>query len=503
MAHASPKMLLRINRVLAERLRLEVSSGRPAPRHSQTIALIPLSPSVPIVELGLRLTESMAAIGSLVHIDRARVERECPGAGAGKGIDRTQEAEVLAWLAEQEVRHQFVIYQGEFDRSAWTDLCIRQADRVVLVGLGADDPALTAVEARIDDLNRSARRELILLHAPGVDPRDTRLWLMPRSLAAHHHVARWNRAHLDRASRRLVGQAIGLVLSGGGARGYIHAGAWRAIEEAGVPIDVIGGTSVGAVMGCAMAAGRDARAVDELGVLFAKEGIIDLTLPLVSFFRSRQLSRLLRRMTSDARIEDLWTEFFCVSTSLTRAEPVVHRDGSVWRAVRASSAIPGLFAPMPTSDGDALVDGGIMNHVPIDVMRSICGAGPIIAINLSRPSEHHARYHFRAATSGWEVLRSRLNPFADRIEAPSIFTTLLSVTEAGSSYRLRASGMLEMADLLVQPPVERAGILNLKQGQQLAKKGYELTTSALDTWLRERPDVPRHQAASTGSFVTR
>jgi NTE family protein len=141
-----------------------------------------------------------------------------------------------------------------------------------------------------------------------------------------------------------VGQSVGLVLGGGGVRGYAHIGAWRAIQEAGIPIAGVGGTSVGAMMAAGMATGRDARAMEELGRVFAGAGISDLTLPMVSFFSSRSISSLLHEHSGGARIEDLWRSYFAVSTSLRRSEPVVHS----WAALESRSGQcgnPGLFRP--------------------------------------------------------------------------------------------------------------------------------------------------------------
>lgn len=158
-------------------------------------------------------------------------------------------------------------------------------------------------------------------------------------------------------------------------------------------------------------------------------------------------------------------------------------------AARASSAIPGLFSPVPTADGDLLVDGGVMNNVPVDIMRGLCERGPVIAINLSAKPEKSGRYEFGASISGWHVLASRLNPFVTTIQAPSIFTTLLRTTEAGSIHRTRTTAVLSMADLLVSPPVDQFRLLDFGSRNELIRLGYEWTSGALNEWLDNNPPI--------------
>jgi len=487
MAYQSPQMLLRINRILAQRLRVELTAKPRSQLLQLTIAVVALEPGASVRELTAAVVQSLERLGPVAHVTRDRAEREFTRVGAG--VDPAEDGEFLAWLSEQETKNHFVVFEADSAPGRWTDLCIRQADRIALVARAAADERPAAVEERINQLNPTARRELVLVHAAGSRPEGTRRWLDGRTLAAHHHVVVSDPTLTGRLARRLVGQSIGLVLGGGGVRGYAHIGAWRAIEEAGIPIDVVGGTSVGAMMAAGMATGRDAREMDELGRIFAGAGISDLTLPMVSFFSSRSVSSLLHEHSGGSRIEDLWRRYFAVSTSLRRSEPVVHTRGPLWKAARASAAIPGLFPPVATPDGDLLVDGGIMNNLPVDIMRSFCERGPVIAIDLSVQTERTEQYRFGPAVSGWRVLWSRMNPFVRNVEAPSIITTLLRTTEAGSVHRMRTGEVIRMADLVVHPPMEQVGLLDLRNFEALMQLGYESTVVALDRWLKENPEI--------------
>ena len=490
LTYQSPRMLLRINHILARRLRVELANTPRVPSPRMTISVVGILPETDIRELTLELVRELERLGPVTHISRERAEREFPRLDSrADPIDPSSDGEFLAWLSEQESRHYFVVYEATREPGQWTDLCIRQADRIALVAEATAAPTVTPTEQRITNLSPMARLELVLLHRSTTQrPQETARWLKLRNVAAHHNVVASERSHMARLARRLSGNAIGLVFGGGGARGYVHVGAWRALEEAGLPVDIIGGTSVGAIMASGVATDRTPDEMDRLGQLFAEARLKDLTLPLISFFRSREISRLLRRHTDNVRIEDLWRTFFCISTSLGRAEPVIHRSGPLWLAARASSAIPGLFSPVPTADGDVLVDGGVMNNVPVDVMRALCERGPVIAINLNARAEQADKYEFGTSVSGWQVLASRINPFVRTMQAPSIFSTLLRTTEAGSTHRMRTSGILNMADLLIAPPVDQFRLLDFGSQGELVRLGYEFTTAALKGWLEQNPD---------------
>ncbi|MEP7216083.1 MAG: patatin-like phospholipase family protein, partial [Anaerolineaceae bacterium] len=417
LTYQSPRMLLRINHILARRLRVELTNTPRVPSPRMTISVVNISPGTDIRELTHGLVRELERLGPVAHISRERAELEFPRLSSRSApIDPSSDSELLAWLSEQESRHYFVVYEAMSEPGQWTDLCIRQADRIALVADATASPSVTPTEQRIAELNATARLELLLLHRSNTQrPQETARWLKLRNVTAHHNVVASDGSHVARLARRLSGNAIGLVFGGGGARGYVHVGAWRAFEEAELPVDIIGGTSVGAIMASGVAMDRTPDEMERLGQLFAEARLKDVTLPLISFFRSREISRLLREHTENARIEDLWRTFFCVSTSLGRAEPVIHRRGPLWLAARASSAIPGLFSPVPTADGDVLVDGGVMNNVPVDVMRALCERGPVIALNLNARAEQADRYNFGTSVSGWQVLASRINPFVKTI----------------------------------------------------------------------------------------
>ena len=203
-------------------------------------------------------------------------------------------------------------------------------------------------------------------------------------MADYLHLRCDHRADAARLVRMITGTACGLVLGGGAPRGFAHLGVLRALEEAGVPIDVVGGTSVGALIGAFCALGlNDSERVERAVAAFTRSGsLVRPTLPLVAVSPGRRVDRLLAEHLGPGLIKDLPRRFFCVSANLTRAEEVIHDRGPLWPAVRASLSMPGIFPPV-YSDGDLLIDGGALDTVPVEIMRGRVGSGYIIAVDLS------------------------------------------------------------------------------------------------------------------------
>lgn len=491
-----PRAMLQIARTAARRSR---TAARPHEDASgaRTIALVAVDPDVPLAAVAGRLASALGSLGSTLHLGSARVDalRGRPGLAGTTGADPADLA-LVAWMSDQESRHRFVVYEADRDASPWTGRCARQADRVVLVARAAAPPAPGPVEAAVRREAPRARVELLLLHEDE-RPRGTVAWLEGRALDAHHHVRLGSEADFARLARRLAGCAVGLVLGGGGARGIAHIGVVRAIEEAGVPVDVIGGASMGAVVGAAYALDRTGPEMEALAAAFAsRRRLLDPTLPLTSFLASGKVTRVLRELHGEARIEDLRRPFFAVSSNLSRSEPLVHRTGLLWEAVRASSAIPGTFAPMLV-DGDLVVDGGVLNNLPIDVMREAVETGIVIGSNVVParvgPREGKSRYRFGPSVSGFRVLLSRLPFGPSGLRAPGLLSVLTRSTEIGSAWRVRTESFRRHADLLVEPAMGRFRILDFDAWREILAAGEESAREQVRAWLaaREEAGLPR------------
>ena len=235
---------------------------------------------------------------------------------------------------------------------------------------------------------------------------------------------------VHRLARSLCGLSFGVVLGGGGARGLAHLGVLRALREEGVPVDLIGGTSQGAFVAGVWAQHDDA--YDAIGALSRIRSAVrqfsqsmssiwsklqELNfLPFMSYFSGAGFNRLLVAAFGDAKIEDLPTPFFCVTTDLTTSSGFVHRNGSMWRYIRASMTLTGYLPPICDASRDVasgeemvhlLVDGGYVNNLPADVMTRGLGSDTVIAVDVSSSSAFPSQ-NFGDSISGLGVLKWRL-----------------------------------------------------------------------------------------------
>lgn len=388
------------------------------------------------------------------------------------------------WLEEREATHDFVVYVADTESSPWTEQCLRQADHVVVVADATDDPAPDGLEVLLHGrwTAASAPRRTLLLVQPAevAEPRDTARWLRPRSVDQHLHLRDGVTPDLERVARLLAGRGITLVLGGGGARGYAHIGVVRAMEQLGIPIDMVGGTSSGATAGAAVAREWSADLMELTMTRFGRR-LLDPTLPLVSIVSGGRMWRALDESFGDGvGIEDLWLPFFCISTDLTTAAPVVHRRGRLTQALRASLSLPGILPPV-SIDGHLLVDGGLLDNLPIGVMRRLNGGSRIIAVDVSPKADMAAAGELGDQISGWRVLAGRIRHPRTRSTVPGI-VEILSRTVAVAGLHFGQEHGRHSADLLLQPPVAAFGTLEFAKVRVIAEVGYEPSLDALRAW---------------------
>jgi len=279
------------------------------------------------------------------------------------------------------------------------------------------------------------------------------------------------------AARRVTGRPITIVLSGGAARGFAHVGVLRALDEAGIPVDWVGGSSIGSVFAATSALDWDPARIYELArKAFVEENPLgDFTIPLVSLLSGRRLRRLVRQYFG-GDIEDLPIPYFCVSSHLDRGELTVHVRGPLWRAIRASVALPGVLPPA-VIDGHLAIDGGILNNLPVDVMRER-PVGRVIGVDLSARKERQVDYD--EVPGPLEILRSRLLPFGTRKRAPGILSLMMKASLVASAAHSRA--MHRQADLLLTPPVGSFGLLDVRSFDRIVAVGYEHARERLSSW---------------------
>jgi predicted acylesterase/phospholipase RssA/CRP-like cAMP-binding protein len=416
------------------------------------IALIPVSPGPPFKTFCDQFCEALSAYGSVARASSARVD----AAFGVEGFAQTSDWDgnrilFMEWLSRLEHNHNYVVYEADDDLTPWTERCVRQGDRVVLVGCSTEDPDPCEIETELIarlPADATQSRTLVLIQEND-KPSGTERWLTPRKVDRHHHVRLGNRADLARVVRFLTGRAVGLTLGGGFARGLAHVGVFRALADLNIPLDAVGGASMGGLIGALWASGWSNERIIEEVRDGCRDSFNDMTLPFIAFKSGRKFSDMVARFFGEARIEDLWQPFFCVSANLNRAELSLHKSGGLTKAALASSRAPGIFPPI-VYGGELHVDGGSINNVPVDLMRVFCGNGITIGVDVSPPHELEDVEDYGYTVSGLQALRSRFGLWgAKKSFMPSIPLILMRTLEFGGiSYRMTREGS---ADLMLQP----------------------------------------------------
>ncbi|HEV3234552.1 MAG TPA: patatin-like phospholipase family protein, partial [Candidatus Dormibacteraeota bacterium] len=461
-------------------LRLEAAVGAPPKSDAAVlIAVFPAAGRLPEDFIGGLEAALRTVDGSVLRVTAAMADEHLGPGSAEVVFDDPGNARIVHWFDELEATHGRLLLECDATDTPWTRRCLREADVVLLVADATSDPSPKPIErAVLQGLEEKV--DLVLVHPEGTThPTGTARWLEPRQVGHHYHVLADRQADLARVARYLTGRALGLALSGGGARGFAHVGVMRALEEAGHPIDFVGGTSMGALIGGLIAMGLPAPAVAEQAAsAFKQLGLArDWTLPLHSLVSARRIVLMLKGLYGDLDIEDLWIPYFCCSANLTRAELAVHRSGPLWLWVRASSSVPGIEPPV-VDEGSYYIDGGILNNLPGDIMRGICN-GTVVAVNVSPIVDLHAAEGREVSTSGWSLLGAKLRR-RKGIAAPSIMAMMARSTVLASVHNsdaIRAS-----VDLYLHPPTDHIDAFAWDKVDEIADVGYQFARQELADW---------------------
>jgi NTE family protein len=447
-----PEAVLALARVVLDRAQRPIHQRLAA--HPRTIALLPQNDGLQLDVLAKWLAEALGGDSKVAIVRR----EDAPTDDALDALERDRA---------------FVIYLAHPEADAWRRRCLRQADALVFAAESMPCADWCELERGVHaPLPRP--EHLVVLHKGDVPPGTGRKWKEKRSLAQLHHCRGVGDA--PRIARIISGDPRGIVLSGGGARGFAHLGVLRALEEAKVPIDVVGGASIGAIIGAGFAAGWSLSEMTQVyrASFIASDPLSDWTLPLVSLVGGRSVSRLLKEAYGRRDIEDLALPYFCVSTNLTAGRSVVHRSGRLWKWLRASAAIPGVLPPV-FHGGQVLVDGGVMNNLPVDAMRDGLVAD-VIAVDIGADDAvlgPPKLEEFELPTI-WKVIWDWITG----TRRPSLAKLMLGsgmVNSTAATFAARAA-----SSLVLTPPVSDIDLLDFESFDVAVERGYESTVRALE-----------------------
>lgn len=473
-----PALITSLARIIVKR-QTQFAESRHERKSDQNFVIVPIDSRLPLRRFTQTLKREFKQSFSPLILDNLLFDTLY----GKKGAAQTPSSDVFntsiaAWMDDKENHFSHVTYIANNEWNAWTQRCVKRADRILLVANASENSntALRDVEIELEAIYANShyrpRVELVLLHpADTAHPTGTDAWLRPRNIDAFHHIRIGDRKHSARLVRRLTGTARGLVFSGGGARGFVHLGVQKAIEEHEYDIDYIGGASMGGLLGGAMALGLKYPDVHKLCGSFANaKALFDYTLPVSALMKSKKLTTFCHHVYKEVRIEDLWIPFFCVSSNMTDGKEVLHQRGYLWKAIRSTISLPGIFSPVPTVQGELLIDGAVLNTFPVDIMEEKLAGGSIIGVNTSQIDEVREFYNYGTSLSGWKLFFSKINPFSNRIRAPKIAETLFRATDIKSIQQLNETK--KHLDILIEPEINHFPLLEFKSFEEISEIGY-------------------------------
>ncbi len=478
---AYPGLARQIMAVMAERL-AEKAPKSPAllPRPGKTIALVPAGNGTLPAEFLDKLKNAILNLTGKADVGLKIVERShCPKTAMA------DERRLSKWLAGQEAGSQQVVLVGDNGADTlWNRTITSNADTLYLAcekASARNGPvAVSALERRIATDALAPRIHLVIWRDRNDRAiRNTSNWLQGRKSHLHHHLALNNEADFARLARFMKGRALGIVMCGGGAFGTAHLGAIKALQEAGIPIDMYGGTSVGAAMAAALATGMTPDEVLDLceEIFVRSKAMSRISFPLHSVLDHKGFDAQIKKHYNDHLVENLPVNFFAVATSLTRNDIHIIRDGELWKAVRASSSIPAVFPPFIKEDGEVLVDGALIDNVPINIMRSL-KAGPNIVLNFKQAEPWRVNSQYERMPGRVEAARRVLFRRKSDQRFPSIPSVLLRAMV------INARRLLEETDfqddvLLEIPRLPKMGFLEWKRGREQFNAAYQEMRDAI------------------------
>lgn len=402
----------------------------------------------------------------------------------------------VIWINQQVENYTFIIYLADETVSNWTKFCMRQADSIAYIADAAyKDPKLSSVEQYLKDTQTDfvKRTTLLFLHNTDVLPTGTNKWLEPRSVNSHYHIQTFSEVGLSRMMRIFTDKTVSLVLSGGGARGLAHLGLINVLKERNIPIDYIAGTSLGAILAAGFAMGFS----PENSLQLVKEHLIkgaeiDFTFPYIAIAKGKNVSDGIAGIFGDdTRIEDLWLNFFCVSTDLVSQNLEIHDTGLLWEAVRSSMSLPFIYPPVAYGD-KLLIDGGILNNIPVDTMRQYAYNSTIIASNIVDTSTFKIS-HYPTFMSGWRLLLNKLmgGKAILPISLNDMVFRLLTISSQKNTEK-----MMTLADYCIYLDVDQYGMMDFKQYREIAESGYKQAKEQLHAQnLEELLKLKKHTSS--------
>ena len=465
-----PKLMLQVFRKILTRV---MRPNLSAPEAGM-IAVAVLSPNAD-VDMVRSISREIESHGPTLFLDREQVSRFFNRRGVVDADAGTAEqARHDELLHEADVTHRWVVLETDPTLTTWSRRALRSADRVVLVTSPfPDEREHELIRAFTEAVDTVTDRELwmvqtnqVFINRPTAN-KAVIATMHPDRILQHHRGLPSSTARLGRLAS---GTATGVALSGGGGRSFAQIGALRALAEAGHNLDVVTRTSMGSVVASMFALVADPKNLTEhIEEGFRGTNVIDYTLPLVSLTSGKGLTEAIIATVGPILIEELTLPFCCLSTNLTTAQLVEHRRGSVADALRASVSLPGVFPPVVVN-GELLVDGGVMENLPVGPLVRDSGVGTVLAVDVAPPNGPGSSLAYGSGVSGGQALRHQVS--RNRASYPGIANTVMS-SMLRSSARARNDALADdNVDMYLSVNLRGVKLLDFDAISEIAERGY-------------------------------
>jgi NTE family protein len=469
--------------------RLAASSVRvasePRAAAARTVAVI-AGGSQPIPQIFYdRLDSVVGRRGKGRLLTRDYLQRHFPG-------HAPDDPTVSDWLNAIEHEYELIAYLADDSLTDWTRKAIRQADQVLIVVSGTGPEAPNPVEAFAFATHPPARRRLVRLHERRSGyVEGTAGWLAERDVGMHHHVSIGDDRDFKSLHRFLTGRATGYVAAGGGGFGPAHIGIFKAFADHGAAFDLLGGTSVGAAVLSGLSLLLSPDEVDRRthDVFVTSRALKRLTFPRYALLDHTPFDEALQRQFKGICIEDAWRPFFAVATVLDGSGegPYLLRHGPFWKAVRASGSLPAVLPPVFTDDGRMLVDGAVVDNIPLRPMKAL-KAGPNLVVHFgARAMQQRFEVDYTSIPGRWRLVRQMLTASGRRKlpDVPNPISVLQRCLVMHQRPELLPIGPLDL--VLTVPALPGANFMDFDRHTEVFEAAYQWGRRQIDE-LAEKGD---------------
>tara|TARA_X000001036_G_scaffold318350_1_gene296758 strand:+ start:190 stop:2436 length:2247 start_codon:yes stop_codon:yes gene_type:complete len=322
-------------------------------------------------------------------------------------------------------------------------------------------------------------KQLLIYHnSRNNNPKNTSEYLdVLYPISRHYHIATNYENDFDRLARSLIGKSIGLCLAGGGAKGNAHIGVYKALLESNVPIDIACGTSAGGIVASFIASGYNPdEIVDMLKEGYKLKMFKEYTLPYSSIVATNKVEHNAKTLAEGKYIEDLWLPMFACAVDITNSELIVMDRGPLWMATRATGALPGILLPLIKGDS-FLVDGGLINNMPGDIMLDKFG-GKLISVSVSPEEDMVANFNKFPPQASYFIKKMIFGKNNKNEDIPNLADILMrSIMVSSSAKQLEVE---KMSDLFLNPKVDNVGMLDFDSIDESVDLGYKHTMEELE-----------------------